>query len=121
MAYVDACAIAQTRPGHTLASVWAALQKAYTHIGHPQAWHGLHQGGPCSYAPRDALLLPDAQGEVQPMQAFAWNPSIPGAKSEDTLLCTPQACELLTLGPWPTQSITVEAGTYTRPALLRLG
>lgn len=121
VAYVDACAIAQTRPGNTLASVWTALQAAYTHIGHPQAWQGLHQGGPCSYAPRDALLVPDAQGEVQAMQAFAWNPSIPGAKSEDTLLCTPQACELVTLGPWPTQAITVQAATYARPALLRLG
>ena len=121
VAYVDACAIAQTRPGTPLQNIWATLQEAYAHIGHPDAWRGLHQGGPCSYAPRDTLLSPTALGQVQAMQAFAWNPSIPGAKSEDTALCTDAGTELLTLGPWPTQSIAVDGGYVRRPTLCQLG
>ncbi len=126
VAYVDACAIHQTRPGTPFAQIWATLQSAYAHIGQPDAWHDLHQGGPCSYAPRDTLLLPHSQAAVQPMQAFAWNPRIPGAKSEDTILCTHQGVELLTLGPWPTQAVAMAGdGDHSpqlmRPALLQLG
>ena len=35
--------------------------------------------------------------------AFAWNPSLPGAKIEDTVLCDANGLEILTIDPaWPT-------------------
>jgi hypothetical protein len=36
-------------------------------------------------------------------QAFAWNPSIVGAKQEDTILCTASGIEVLTApsSAWP--------------------
>lgn len=120
VATIDACAIAQTRPLTPLTQIWTCIQEAYAQVGHPEAWQGLHQGGPCSYAPRDLFLGPHSPGMVQAHQAFAWNPSIPGAKSEDTLLCTPTGTKLLTLGPWPTQRVSVGEAHVLRPTLVQL-
>jgi hypothetical protein len=48
---------------------------------------------------------------VQPFQAFAWNPSITGTKSEDTIIATPQGPEIISLSPGlPTREQEV-AGT----------
>ncbi len=45
--------------------------------------------------------------------AFAWNPSAPGVKVEDTVLTTSAGIEVLTVDPrWP----TVRVGALDRPA-----
>ena len=58
--------------------------------------------------PGDAAVLPAGA-------AVAWNPSLPGAKSEDTVLLAPDGgLEVVTLDPrWPTTTV---AGR-TRPAV----
>ena len=58
---------------------------------------------------------------VAAVQPFAWNPSVPGAKSEDTFLITEAGAELLTATPgWPQVQVAVNGGTMDRPAILRL-
>ena len=47
-----------------------------------------HQGGPCGYQGRDYLGSPSAPGVVLENQPYAWNPSITGTKSEDTIMAT---------------------------------
>ncbi len=99
---VEAAALAATRPGVPLAEVFARIQEAWTTAGHPEAWRQHHQGGPCSYSTRDAFAAPDSTERVQAPQAFAWNPSLPGAKSEDTALITDSRIDFLTRSPnWP--------------------
>lgn len=103
VANVDAALISATRPGAKLCDVYAEGQAAYRAEGFPDQWAHHHQGGPCGYLPRDIIANPTAREEVLADQAFAWNPSITGTKSEDTILCRADGQEVLsTSGDWPT-------------------
>jgi len=56
-------------------------------------------------------------------QAFAWNPSITGTKSEDTILTAPGggAPEFLTQPlDWPATDVEWGGGTVARPDILVL-
>jgi Xaa-Pro dipeptidase len=83
---VDALVNQATRPGRTLGDVFATLQTAYEQHGFPDEWKLHHQGGSTGYAGRDVFATPGDPTKVLPNQAFAWNPSITGTKSEDTVL-----------------------------------
>ncbi|MCC6422606.1 MAG: aminopeptidase P family protein [Phycisphaerales bacterium] len=100
---VDLAVNAQTRPGRTLGQVFADLQKAYADNGHPDQWRHHHQGGSTGYAGREEFARPASDVVVRDNQAFAWNPSITGVKSEDTMVCTPKGFEFLTRpsDDWP--------------------
>ena len=107
---VDAAVNFATRPGRTLGEIFDDLRRAYADNGYPQEWKLHHQGGPTGYATRDAVGTPGHAMKVVENQAFAWNPSITGAKSEDTILCTSNGIEVLTAhsSDWP--SVTGRAG-----------
>ena len=118
---IDGRMIGATRPGVTLGAVFAEAQAAYTEAGCPDEWRLHHQGGPTGYLSRDAKATPDSDVEVLENQAFAWNPSITGTKSEDTVLVTAEGNELLTAtGQWPALEIDVASVTYPRPDILVL-
>jgi hypothetical protein len=55
-------------------------------------------------------------------QAFAWNPSIVGAKSEDTVLVSARGVEVLTATSkdWPTIEGKCPAGSLARAGVLQL-
>lgn len=119
VAHVDAVFIAHTRPGRTLAEVFSAASLAYVENGFPDEWNLHHQGGAAGYEPREFLATPSSQDIVQSGQAFAWNPSITGAKSEDTLLVGNEENELLTaVEDWPSISIAVGGHSILRPAVM---
>lgn len=120
-ARVDAAVHAATRPGATLGQVFAALQGAYAAQGFADEWHDHHQGGPAGYENREIIATPKSDWVVQAGQAYAWNPSIAGVKSEDTILVRDDGHEVLTAtGDWP--QLEVEAGgrRVERPAILVL-
>jgi Xaa-Pro dipeptidase len=78
-----------------------------------------HQGGPAGYEPREYLGDPASTDVVSVGQAYAWNPSITGTKSEDTILVGKETNEVLTAIPnWPMLTVTVNRQTVTRPAIL---
>jgi antitoxin VapB len=55
-------------------------------------------------------------------QAYAWNPSITGTKSEDTILVSEQENEVLTeIADWPAIEIPVGDLSIKRPAILEKG
>ena len=116
---VDAAFLAATQPGAEIAGVFQAGQEAYAAEGWPDEWQRHHQGGPTGYAGRDVRATPSAKGSVQSGQAFAWNPSISGTKSEDTVLVTEAGLEVLSQTPdLPTLSVETLGGTFLRPAIL---
>ena len=54
-------------------------------------------------------------------QAYAWNPSITGTKSEDTILVGKEINEILTeIEGWPLIKIEIEGRQVTRPAILEI-
>jgi len=110
IANIDTAVNFATRPGRTLGEVFADLQKAYETNGHAGQWQFHHQGGSTGYNGRDVIATPKSQVKVVPKQAFAWNPSIIGSKSEDTMVLTDSGLELITKPgkDWPT--VTGHAG-----------
>ncbi|WP_431030764.1 M24 family metallopeptidase [Plantibacter sp. RU18] len=91
-AYLDA-----TVPGASLGGILRIGSAAYAEQGFaPDEWTKHHQGGAAGYAGRDPRATPGATDEVQLWQAFAWNPTAPGVKVEETVLVTPSGLEVLT-------------------------
>jgi Xaa-Pro aminopeptidase len=112
---VEAVALDATRPGTALGKALAAIREAYVAIGRPSAFEEHHQGGIAGYRPRERVALPTEDTVLDVGMAVAWNPSLPGAKVEDTFLVARDGLENLTFDPrWPR---VVVAGR-DRPALL---
>lgn len=121
VAQVDAVMIDATRPGQSLAQVLQAGITAYADAGYPDEWRLHHQGGPAGYEPREAVATPASTEIIAAGQAVAWNPSITGTKSEDTILVGEQGNEVLTeIGGWPMISAAVNGRTIQRPAILEV-
>lgn len=112
---VEAAALDLTRPGVTLGEVLFGIREAYQAVGRPEAFEEHHQGGIAGYRPRERIATPRDETALSAGMAVAWNPSLPGAKVEDTFLITEDGLENLTVDPaWP----MVEVGGRLRPALL---
>jgi Xaa-Pro aminopeptidase len=104
---VDARMIWATTPGARAADVLALGRQTYSEFNFPDEWRLHHQGGAIGYRSREYIATPECAEVVLHNQAFAWNPSIRGTKSEDTVLATSAGPELLTApgADWPTVHI----------------
>lgn len=119
VARIDAEMIAATRSHHTLGDVFRKAQESYASAGYPDEWQLHHQGGSAGYMPREITATPVSTQPILVGQAFAWNPSITGAKSEDTILVGEQNNEVITaIEDWPTADIQVGGQIIKRPAIL---
>jgi len=120
-AQVDATFIAATRPGQTLGQVFSRATAAYAEAGFADEWQWHHQGGPAAYEPREWVATPGATDVISVGQAYAWNPSVTGTKSEDTILVGESNNEVMTtISGWPVLPIMVEGQTIPRPAILEI-
>jgi len=120
VARVDATLLAATRPGRTLGEIFQQAVAVYAATGFANEWQLHHQGGPAGYEPREFLATPGSTDVVAVGQAYAWNPSITGTKSEDTILVGESSNEVLTtISGWPMLKVTLADGqTVERPAIL---
>ncbi|WP_413216958.1 M24 family metallopeptidase [Thermus oshimai] len=113
---VEAEALSASRPGASLGAVLEAIQKGYEAVGHPGAFLEHHQGGVAGFRPREVFATPGHPLRLGPGMALAWNPSLSGAKVEDTFLLREGGLENLTEDPfWP----MVEVEERKRPDLWR--
>jgi antitoxin VapB len=120
-AEVDATFIAATRPDITLGAVFAEAQAAYARTGFADEWQLHHQGGPAAYEPREFVGGPDHGHIVREGEVYAWNPSITGVKSEDTILVGPTRNEVLTtITGWPMLKVESDGQAWERPAILEV-
>jgi Xaa-Pro aminopeptidase len=121
VAAIDAAFIAATRPGELLRDVFKAGLAAYAKEGFPDEWRLHHQGGPAGYLPREFIVTAETRDVVAAGHAYAWNPSITGVKSEDTILVGDDGFENLTeIEGWPTILVRVDGKTIPRPAILEI-
>ncbi|MGZ3950890.1 MAG: M24 family metallopeptidase, partial [Flavisolibacter sp.] len=121
VARIDAAMISATRPGRSLGEIFQTTMKEYALSGYPDEWRLHHQGGPAGYEPREYIARPGASEKVLLGQVYAWNPSITGTKSEDTILVTETGNEILTsISGWPVISVDVYGDSLERPAILIL-
>jgi hypothetical protein len=54
-----------------------------------------HQGGLTGYASREVIATPSSREIIQAGHAFAWNPSITGAKAEETFVLLESGAEVV--------------------------
>jgi Xaa-Pro dipeptidase len=88
--------ITGARPGRTLGDVFSKTQSVYAETGYPDEWQLHHQGDPVGYAPREVTAIPASPEPILVGQTCAWNPSITGAKSEDTISVSGGSNEIIT-------------------------
>lgn len=118
-ATVDATMIHNSRPGITGEQLYIIAAKAYSSVGFPQQEQKHHQGGAIGYAERDWFAVPGCEEKVLSRQAFAWNPTIEGTKSEDTIIVFDDHVEVITEIPgWPKIKVEMEGKKYYRPDIL---
>ena len=116
-------ATAGTDDGATAGDVFEAIQRAYDELGYADEWERHHQGGAAGFAGREWIATPDHEAPITAPMAYAWNPTIEGAKSEDTHLVTDDDIEALTTTDrWPTTTVDAVAHDVTleRPGVLGL-
>jgi len=120
-AIVNAALYAATKPGVTGADLYGVAAKAYADQGFADEINKHHQGGACGYRTRDWVAHPDSNDIVRPNQAFAWNPSITGTKTEETGILTNEGFEIITATKsFPKISTTIAGREYFSPGILSL-
>jgi antitoxin VapB len=118
-AQVNAALLNATRVGATSAELFKVAQAAYAAQGFPGEERFHHQGGATGYGEREWIATPEGTQVVVNNQAFAWNPSIRGAKTEDTALLRNGVIENLTPTPeLPVIAANVEGSTYAAAGVL---
>lgn len=116
---VDAAFIANSRPGTRIGDIFKAGLEAYAAQGYADEWKLHHQGGPTGYATRDYRATADTDHAVETNQAFAWNPSITGTKSEDTIVATAAGPEIISASPgFPMMEVSAAGTRLERPDVL---
>ena len=115
---IEAQVLNLCQPGTSLDAVYHALNQAYEQHGYPHAILEHHQGGTTGYLAREIVATPTTTDTLAENIAVAWNPSLRGAKIEDTfVILNDGKLENLTFDPnWP----SVEVEGRHRPVPLEL-
>jgi len=88
-----------TRPGRTLADAFDDICRFYAEAGFADQWRLHHQGGVTGYASSEVIATPSTEVGIGPGMAFAWNPSVTGAKAEETFVLTGSGPEVVAAAP----------------------
>ncbi|MCX7856914.1 MAG: hypothetical protein N2513_02855 [Deltaproteobacteria bacterium] len=116
---IDCVFMAHTRPGVSAAEILKKGVEMYEKLGYPDEWKLHHQGGSIGYTGRDYRANFQTTEIVEPYQAFTWNPSLTGTKSEDTIVARDEGPVLITKPIiYPTISIEYSGITFKRPDIL---
>ncbi len=108
-----------TKSGVLCSSIWEDMKKWYAGVGFEGEWEKHHQGGAIGYNDREYVIYPGINKVVHNNQAFAWNPTITGAKVEETILVHPDSTEVLTKAKdWPMINVELEGKIYPQPGIL---
>lgn len=115
---IDCTMMAHTRPGVPAREVLQKGIDAYREKGYSEEWKLHHQGGSIGYTGRDYRVHFNTPDIIQENQAFTWNPSLTGTKSEDTILATSKGPEMITR-PILYPTLVLEAGgiKFIRPRI----
>jgi len=122
--FVDAVAIGSSRPGVKLSEAFESLIDAYEKVGRSGEWKFHHQGGIAGYLPREVHANLKSDVYLLEGNAVAWNPTIRGTKSEDTVLIGNDENSILSFpeeSTWPSLEFEISDKVVRRPAPLLIG
>ncbi len=99
---VDAALNLSCRPGVSYGEVMQKGIEMYDECGFADEWQMHHQGGPTGFLGRTLKATPESKDKVLINQVVAWNPTISGTKSEDTMIVREKGIEVITEArDWP--------------------
>ncbi len=117
--YIECGMIAATVPGIQTSTIFNKACDLYEELGYHNEWKLHHQGGAIGYDVRDYICSSDSKEIVQENQAFCWNPSISGTKSEDAFIVMNDGFKFITKPIlFPKMEVKVDGITFQRPAIL---
>jgi Xaa-Pro dipeptidase len=120
-AAVNAALYHATRAGATAAELYKVADEAYAAQGFEGEINKHHQGGAAGYRTRDWVAHPGSADVVRPNQAFAWNPSISGTKTEETAILIDDQLQIVTATEgYPEITTVIEGREYSSPGILSL-
>lgn len=110
------------RAGRKISDIFQQATEWYAELGYPGEWKFHHQGGATGYGEREYLITPDSAEIVLDHQAFAVNPTVQGAKAEDTILVREDQTENLSATPdWPKINVQLAGRGYESADILIQG
>jgi Xaa-Pro aminopeptidase len=113
--------IAATRFGVAASVPFTVGLAAYKELGYETEWTRHHQGGAMGYYARDLKVTAATTEPVAENQAYCWNPSIAGTKTEDGFIVTPHGPIMITAPViYPRIEYQFGNGPVIRPGLLVL-
>ena len=116
---VECRMIAATKPGALAVDAFNAALAAYREFGVADEWRLHHQGGSMGYYGRDYKVTAQTTEIVAENQAFCWNPSITGTKTEDGFIATAGGPLMITRPViYPRIKSTVGGVDFVRPGML---
>lgn len=119
VAHVDANMIKTTVPGKNDSEVIEKGVEAYENLGFGNEWELHHQGGIAGYNPRESKATPKTKEKIYVNQAYGWNPSITGTKSEDIITVNEDGHDIITqTGDFPYIEVDVNGQVIKRPDIL---
>ncbi|HPU43413.1 MAG TPA: M24 family metallopeptidase [Dictyoglomaceae bacterium] len=111
--------IAATKPGEKAVTPLNKAVEMYEKLGYKDEWKRHHQGGAMGYFPRDYRVDFNSQEIILENQAFCYNPSIAGTKSEDGFIATSSGPLFITYPKrYPVIELEVGGITFKKPDLL---
>lgn len=120
---VDANAILISKPGSPVGEIFKTIMRCYKEEGYIDEWRAHHQGGPSGFYGRDYKATENESRYLYEKQPVVWNPTIHGAKSEDTILTglMGQQPEILTeTGDWVYNEVHCNSQKVRRPLILEI-
>ncbi len=117
--YILAKILSSLKCGVTGAELYKIAAQAYADKGFADEINKHHQGGAIGYQTRDWLIHPKSAETVFPNQAFTFNPSITGTKSEETAIFIDNELEIITATPeFPQINVEITGKNYQLPGIL---
>jgi antitoxin VapB len=111
--------IRATRHGATADELFHVARDRYAALGYPGEEQMHHQGGATGYWEREWVARPGGTERVLNRQAMAWNPSVEGGKTEDTVVLNDGTLEVLTRTPrLPVVEASCEGEVYRSAGVL---
>jgi len=116
---IDADMILNSKSGIKYNEIFERTMFNYNKLGYCDEWRNHHQGGPIGYEGRYFLVTSKTEMSIRENHAIAWNPSITGFKSEDTLIVGKDKNLIITKDEnWPKIEVETEYGKISRPDIL---
>jgi Xaa-Pro aminopeptidase len=116
---VDAAYLYATTPGSKLNEIFQQGIENYASNGFAKEWMHHHQGGMAGYSSREIKGDMSNSETVKIGQAYAWNPTIAGVKSEDTILVGNNGVEIITASTnFPVVEVEYKNMKYIRAGIL---